>query len=89
MDDSLVQVSKSTPNQITGKVKDYVVDIDISKRVIFHDCQDWKNNLDSKTMCKHLGKFLFAIDESTATNLLREILPNMNEWSFTGPKNAK
>ncbi len=82
MDDSLVVVSTSTPEHIAGKVKAYTVDIDLSKRVILHDCQDWENNLDSKTMCKHLGKFLLTIDEVKATALLREVLLNMNQWTF-------
>ncbi len=89
MDDSLVVVSTSTPEHIVGKVKEYIVEIDLSKRVILHDCQDWENNLDSKTMCKHLGRFLLTIDEENATNLLRDTLSNMNQWTFTAPKAAK
>jgi hypothetical protein len=89
MDDSLVTVSSSTPEHISGKVKEYVVDIDMSKRVILHDCQDWKKNLDSKTMCKHLGKFLLTIDEAEATELLRNVLSNMDRWTFTAPDNQR
>lgn len=86
MDDLLAVVSTSTPERISGKVKDYVVDIDLSKRLILHDCQDWENNLDSKTMCKHLGKFLLTIDEARATDFLREVLKDINEWTFEAPK---
>jgi hypothetical protein len=89
MDDSLVVVSTSTSEHIGGKVKDYVVDIDLSKRVFMHDCQDWENNLDSKTMCKHLGKFLLTIDEAKATDLLREVLTNLNQWAFTAPQTER
>jgi len=85
MEDSLVVISGSTPERLSGKVKDYVVDIDVTKRVILHDCQDWEKNLDSKTMCKHLGRFLLTIDETTATHFLREVLANMNQWTFTSP----
>jgi hypothetical protein len=85
MEDSLVVISPSTPEHLSGKVKDYVVDVDLTKRVILHDCQDWEKNLDSKTMCKHLGKFLLTIDEPTATSFLREVLANMKQWTFTAP----
>jgi hypothetical protein len=88
MDDSLVVISASTPERLSGKVKDYVVDVDLTKRVILHDCQDWEKNLDSKTMCKHLGKFLLTIDETTAKNFLREVLANMNQWTFIAPGTA-
>ena len=87
--DSLVVISASTPERLSGKVKEYVVDVDLTKRVILHDCQDWAKNLDSKTMCKHLGKFLLTIDEATATNFLRQVLANMNQWTFTAPGTAK
>lgn len=86
MDDSLVAISASTPEHLSGKVKNYVVDIDLTKRVILHDCQDWEKNLDSKTMCKHLGRFLLTIDETKTTNLLRQVLLNINQWTFTSPE---
>jgi hypothetical protein len=88
MDDSLVMISASTPEHLSGKVKEYVVDVDLSKYVILHDCQDWAKNLDSKTMCKHLGKFLLTVDEDTATNFLRQVLGNMAQWTFTSPETA-
>ncbi len=86
IDDSLVSVSDSTPEHVAGKVKEYVVEIDVKKRTILHDCQDWSKNLDSKNMCKHLGKFLLTIDDTIATNFLREVLANMNQWIFTSPE---
>ncbi len=89
MNDSLVSISSSGPDRITGRVKDYTVDIDLSKQVIKHDCQDWEKNLDSKTMCKHLGKFLLSIDETQATDFLRKVISNMNEWTFMAPKKEK
>lgn len=85
MDDSLVVVSSSGLDRITGKVKAYVVDIDLAGQEVIHDCQDWKNNLDSKTMCKHLGKFLLTIEEPKASDFLRRVLSNMDQWKFTAP----
>ena len=83
MDDSLVSVSVLTPDHVGGKVKDYIVEIDLKKRTILHNCEDWRKNLNSKNMCKHLGKFLLTIDETTATSYLREVLANMKKWTFT------
>jgi len=86
MDDSLVSISVSTPEHLAGKVKDYVVEIDVKKRTILHNCQDWSKNLDSKNMCKHLGKFLLTLDEARATDLLRQVLLNMGQWTFAAPE---
>jgi hypothetical protein len=88
MDDSLVSISNPSGDHLEGKVKDYVIEIDLKKRTILHDCEDWRKNLDSKNMCKHLGKFLLALDETTATDLLRDVLVKMGEWSFTEPPKA-
>ncbi|MGA2789458.1 MAG: DUF6582 domain-containing protein [Candidatus Bathyarchaeia archaeon] len=85
MDDSLVSVSALTPDHVGGKVKDYVVEIDLKKRTIMHNCEDWRKNLDSKNMCKHLGKFLLTLDEKRATDLLRELLVDKNQWTFAAP----
>jgi len=85
MEDSLVSITKTSPEMIEGEVKDYVVQIDFKKRTILHDCQDWRKNMDSKAMCKHLGKLLLSIDSSRATDLLRDILKNKDRWSFTAP----
>ena len=63
IDDSLVSISQESSGIIEGKVKDYTVRIDLGNHTILHDCQDWRNNVASKNMCKHLGKFLLTLDE--------------------------
>jgi len=85
IDDSLVSLTKTESEEIGGRVKDYLVRIDIKNRTILHDCQDWRNNIDSKNMCKHLGKFLLMLDQKRATDLLRDVLQNMSKWKFIAP----
>jgi hypothetical protein len=85
MEDSLVSISKTGPEEIEGKVKNYVVQINVKDRTILHDCQDWRKNMESRNMCKHLGKFLLNLDSNTATDLLRDILRNLQQWKFAAP----
>jgi hypothetical protein len=85
IDPSLVSVSQENSEVIEGRVKEYVVRIDIPNRTIVHDCQDWQNNMASKNMCKHLGRFLMTLDDGKAENILREILRNKDQWSFVAP----
>lgn len=80
--DSLVSISETTPDEINGKVKDYVVQIDLKNHTISHDCQDWLKNMDSKNMCKHLGKLLLSLDQKRATDLLQNILRDKDQWKF-------
>jgi hypothetical protein len=85
MDDALVSVSLESSDAVGGKVKEYVVQIDLRNRRILHDCQDWRNNMSSKNMCKHLGKFLMRLDEGKATEILRQVLRDRDKWSFVAP----
>jgi hypothetical protein len=85
IDDSLVSIDKTTTEEIEGTVKDYVVKIDTKNRSIVHDCEDWRKNMASKRMCKHLGKFLVMLNKTRATALLREIVKNKDQWAFSAP----
>ena len=83
--DSLMFISNITPERINANVKDYVVQIDLKNRTISHDCEDWRRNMESKNMCKHLGKLLLGLGPNTATGLLQDILKYKDEWTFTAP----
>jgi hypothetical protein len=85
IDDSLVLISKRNQHQIDGKVKAYIVRIDLKNHTILHDCQDWRKNMQNRNMCKHLGKFLLNLDHNMVTDLLRGILKNPEEWKFIAP----
>jgi len=85
MDDSLISISETPTDEISGKVKDYLVRIDLKNHTILHDCEDWRKSMDSKNMCKHLGKFMLSLDEGRATKLLRDVLENKEQWKFTAP----
>lgn len=85
MDDSLVSITRENSDVIEGRVKDYLFRIDIPNLTILHDCQDWRNNKDSKNMCKHLGKLFMMLDDGKSANILRQILREKDRWSFTAP----
>jgi hypothetical protein len=85
IEDSLVSISETNLEMIDGKVKDYVVQISLKDRTILHDCQDWRKNKNSKNMCKHLGKLLLSVDQKRATDLLRDVLKDKEQWKFTAP----
>jgi hypothetical protein len=83
--DNLVSLSGLEHNVVSGNVKQYKVKIDLKNRVITHDCDDWKKNMRSKLMCKHLGKAFLVIDGSRATTILRRILSEIDDWTFNAP----
>jgi len=85
IEDSLVSLPLISEDGLTGTVKEYSVRIDMKNRTITHDCQDWRKNMDSKNMCKHLGKLFLSLDEGRATDILRQVLKEKEQWSFTAP----
>jgi len=85
IEDSLLSISNMTPERIDAKVKDYVVHIDLKNQTISHDCQDWRQNMEAKNMCKHLGKLLLSLEPNRAVGLLQNILHHIDEWKFTAP----
>ena len=85
IDDSLVSLPQISKDGLTGTVKEYTVRVDMNNRTITHDCQDWRKNMDSKNMCKHLGKFFLSLDEGRATDILRQVLKEKEQWSFNAP----
>jgi len=85
MDDSLVSIDKENSHVIEGRVKGYVVRIDIPNRTIVHNCQDWQNNMASKQLCKHLGKLFLVLDDGKSASILRQMLREKDLWSFISP----
>ena len=88
IDNSLVVIQKNDQDQIDARVKDYVIQINFKNKTIVHDCEDWRKHMESKNMCKHLGKFLLTLDPAKATELLRSVVENKDQWTFTAPHNA-
>jgi hypothetical protein len=83
--DNLVSLSGLERDLISGNVKQYLVRIDLKNRVITHDCDDWKRNMRSRLMCKHLGKAFLSIGNARATTILRQILSEIDDWTFNAP----
>lgn len=85
IDDTLVPLPLVSQDGLSGTVKEYAIQVDMKNRTITHDCQDWRNNMESKNMCKHLGKFFLRLDEERATGILRQVLKEKEQWSFLAP----
>jgi hypothetical protein len=83
--DNLVSLSGLEHNVMAGNVKQYKIKIDLKNKVITHDCDDWKKNIRSRLMCKHLGKAFLAIGNRRATTILRRILSEIDDWTFSTP----
>lgn len=74
--------------KISGSQKSvYDISIDIKDKIISHNCHDYvTKRLNNKKFCKHLTKLFLLLkekNEASATNFLKELALNVEEWSFT------
>ena len=81
MPDNLVKI-KDKGNIIVGKIKDYNFEINLSKKYIYHDCDDWKKVSKSKKFCKHIGKVFLTLPKNRSIVILNKILNELEEWNF-------
>ncbi len=80
--DRELTIQEETDNEIKALIRDYHIVIDLGNRVILHDCADWSRVLPSKRFCKHIGKLLLSLDKKKASEILKKIYTNKEEWEF-------
>ena len=67
---------------LMGDVRDYYIDVDLDRKVIKHNCDDWRKGADSKRFCKHLVKFFLSLPPGQASRVLSLIWDDVDGWSF-------
>jgi hypothetical protein len=80
--DSELEITKRTNEQIEATIREYHVAINIPARTIMHDCADWGKVSSTKKLCKHVTKLFLSIDKQRATEILRSIYDNEEAWQF-------
>ncbi|MHA1752941.1 MAG: hypothetical protein ACTSWR_09110 [Candidatus Helarchaeota archaeon] len=61
--------------------KNYIIEINIHKKVIKHNCLYWMHKCSKRyTLCKHLGKIFSIIFEEDSKNILKDLI--LNDWNF-------
>jgi len=82
IEDNELTIQQETDDEIKAIIRDYHITINLSDRVVLHDCADWSKVLPNKRFCKHLGKLLLSLDREKASNILRQIHTNKEAWGF-------
>ncbi len=77
-----VEIVDNTEYHIIAKVRKYDVIIDTQERKIIHNCGDWERVHLEKKLCKHLIKLLTSIPRERGLKITRDILLNIDDWSF-------
>jgi len=80
--DEEVKLQEVTSDHVKATVRRYHVAIDVSNRLILHDCADWSRCAPVKQFCKHVGKVLITMPQEEAVSLLRKIGTEREKWEF-------
>lgn len=80
--DAEVRLQEVTSDRVKATVRRYHVAIDVSNRLILHDCADWSRCAPVRQFCKHVGKVLMMMPEEEAVGILRRIGTEREKWEF-------
>lgn len=76
-----IEILESGGGKIVADVRGYSVYIDLEKRFILHDCQDWKRTMRERRFCKHIGALVLSLNEDAARTMLGSI--KRQPWEFS------
>ena len=80
-DEELV-IEESSEEAIKARIRDYVIELDLTERVLRHNCDDWRKGIGIKRMCKHVVKFFMMITEERSRKILNDMMENKDSWTF-------
>lgn len=85
--DNELTIKSTTDEKIEAEIRDYTIEIDLKKKTLTHNCDDWRKGLGIRRICKHIGKLFFQLPSEQATAILKDILKEKDEWQFRVPTN--
>ena len=78
-------IGKSTKEKVEAEIRDYLIDIDLERRTLTHNCDDWRKGLGTRRICKHVGKLFLQLPSETAMSILEDIIKQKHKWQFRVP----
>jgi uncharacterized protein YecE (DUF72 family) len=84
--DDDVKVKEANQKAINANVRDYTIKMDMSSRTIIHDCGDWERAIETRQLCKHIGKVFLTISEKMALQWVSAIQEDIDGWKFQQPE---
>jgi len=79
---SSISFKRKTSSLIKATVKDYTIEINMDKRTIRHDCDDWKKLVKDKKLCKHVVRIFLSLPQETSKRILAKMLMEKDLWRF-------
>ncbi len=83
--DEDVSVKTATLEKVVAKIRDYNLTMVSGTKTITHDCGDWERSIETRQLCKHIGKVLLSLPETIALGWVTEIHEDTDAWKFQKP----
>lgn len=80
--DREVSVINATEEKVEARIRDYNLVMDMKSKTVVHDCGDWERSLDTKQLCKHVGRVLLALPAELALAWATNVESDLESWSF-------
>jgi uncharacterized protein YecE (DUF72 family) len=79
---SSISFDRRTASLIKATVRDYRIEIDLNKKTLRHDCEDWKKQVADKKICKHVVRVFLSLPQETSKSILAKMLMDRDLWNF-------
>jgi len=87
--DDEARIDVANKERIEAHVRDYMLVMDRGSKTILHDCGDWERAVETRQLCKHIGKVLLSIPGDVALDWAEEVQSDIEKWKFKGPGKSK
>lgn len=77
-----IAIAEPSGKTIRAEIRDYVIELDLERRTLKHDCDDWRKGLGMKRLCKHVVALFLSIAEEESKRIPRDIVERKDYWSF-------
>jgi len=86
--DDDVKISLANKQRVEARIRNYTLVMDMASKRILHDCGDWERAVETRQLCKHIGKVLLSIPENVALEWTEKVEMDLEGWKFEKPKPA-
>lgn len=83
--DEEIDVILANKDRVEAKIRDYHLTMDMKSKTMVHDCADWERSLETRQLCKHVGRVLLSLPESVALAWVADVQSDLENWSFRKP----
>ena len=61
IEDGELNLNVNTGKLVQANIRNYSIEIDAERKLLKHDCDDWRKGKDQKRICKHIVKLFLSL----------------------------